>query len=334
MLRKSASPPIKAWALTLTCLSLLALPACGPSNPGARPCGELVPRNDQEISYCNGLGEDIIALWRLPTTPPPEAGYPAVIVLHGSGGLFEETRKPGVCREAPEQQFDRWSERLNAAGYAMLAPASFYSRGFCEDRRRQPVPEGYDGPERLVTRAFDLHGAADWLCEREDIDCSKIAVLGFSNGGSTTLLSVYDALGTPTQSSGSNADPDPRLAELAGPTPFVGAVAYYPGCTLHDQIDDSLASEDLSAFYFPAVPTLVHHGSRDRLHTACKDIRLPQTKALASERGRANPFTLRVFGSAAHGFDNADGNDGSDADRQARDAAVDLTMDALARWFE
>src|SRR5690606_34842118 len=91
------------------------------SEGGALECGELEPRNASEIVYCNGRGQPIAALWQRPPGPAPAAGHPAVIVLHGSGGLFDETDTPGLCSEEPEQQFERWGERLNAAGYAMLA---------------------------------------------------------------------------------------------------------------------------------------------------------------------------------------------------------------------
>jgi dienelactone hydrolase len=306
----------------------------GETDSGAAPCGELEPRNETEVSYCNPLGEAIIALWQPPAKPAPAGGFPVVLVLHGSGGLFDETDTPGVCLEEPEQQFERWGERLNAAGYAMLAPASFYSRGFCEYRDDQPIPPGYDERERLISRTFDVRGAVAWLCARDDVDCSKIALLGFSNGGSTTLLSVYESLGTPAQSSGSDADPDPRLLELAGPTPVVGAVAYYPGCDLHDQVDDSLATADLPAFYFPAVPTLVHHAELDELREDCEQIRLPQTEAVSADRGLSeNPFALSIFVNADHGFDNADEGEDLQADLDARDAAADATMAALAAWF-
>ena len=301
---------------------------------GTLECGELEPRNASEIVYCNRLDEPIVALWQPPPGPAPAAGHPAVIVLHGSGGLFDETETPGLCSEEPEQQFERWGERLNAAGYAMLAPASFHSRGFCEYRDDQPIPPGYDQRERLITRAFDVRGAVDWLCARDDVDCSRLALLGFSNGGSTTLLSVYEALGTPEQAAGSDAEPDPRLESLAGPSPFVGAVAYYPGCDLHNQVDDSLATADLPAFYFPAVPTLVLHAELDDLREDCEQIRLPQTELVSADRGLAeNPFSLQIFAGADHGFDNADEGEAPQAELDARDAAVDMAMAALASWL-
>ena len=112
---------------------------------------------------------------RMPTEPIPATlalpdgtgPFPAVIVLHGCGGV-------GGGQVI-------WAKRLNSWGYAALVPDSFAPRG---------VTAGVCAPsqQHLVTnqdRAGDVLSAALWLRTRPEIDGARIGVIGFSHGGGT-----------------------------------------------------------------------------------------------------------------------------------------------------
>ena len=123
---------------------------------------------------------------------------PAIIALHGCGG---STRPDG---RALSRTHD-WTERWLAAGYAVLWPDSFGSRGLgsqCENRERTVFPR---------QRARDAKAAAQWLAGQPDIDAKRIALVGWSNGAGTVLYAV--------QSGGPAPAPD-----------FRTAIAFYPGC--------------------------------------------------------------------------------------------------------
>jgi dienelactone hydrolase len=123
---------------------------------------------------------------------------PVVIALHGCGG---STRPDG----RPLARTRDWTERWLAAGYAVLWPDSFGSRGLgpqCTNRKRTVHPR---------QRARDAQAAARWLASQPDIDAKRIALVGWSNGGSTVLYAV--------QSGGPAPTPD-----------FRTAIAFYPGC--------------------------------------------------------------------------------------------------------
>src|SRR5262245_8912455 len=129
--------------------------------------------------------------------PPGDGPFPAIVALHGCGGLWGRS-----AGELSKRHAD-WGERLVQAGYLVLFPDSFNPRGVtsvCNATNRVVAPSG---------RAFDALGAAQWLATQSFVDKDRIGALGWSNGGSTVLHLVARK----------NAKPA-----------FAAAVAFYPGC--------------------------------------------------------------------------------------------------------
>ena len=131
--------------------------------------------------------------------PSGTAPVPVVIGLHGCNGLF-----------TPKGDFSKvtldWAKRWVAAGYAVLFPDSFGSRGLgpqCTVQDRKIVPRH---------RADDVNAAADWLTGQTFADAKRLAIVGWSHGGSTTLSAV-------------RPNGKPSIAE------FRTAIAFYPGCS-------------------------------------------------------------------------------------------------------
>ena len=133
----------------------------------------------------------------------PAGPRPAIISLHGCGGLLDA--KGGLSRNRY-----RVAEYLNVEGMHMLALDSFTPRGvksICEIPPRQRTLD-------YETRREDVYAAIRWLAQRPNVDRSRIAIVGYSNGGST-VLSVLDRTD--------------RLVK-AQPIQPRAAIAYYPGC--------------------------------------------------------------------------------------------------------
>jgi dienelactone hydrolase len=125
--------------------------------------------------------------------------FPAVVALHGCGGLYDRNG-------ALNARHADWGERLAAQGFLVLLPDSFGSRGLgsqCRTTGREIRP----GRER----AADADAAKAYLQDRPDVKPTAVSVLGWSNGGSTVL---YVA--------GARVSDDRP--------PFARAVAFYPGC--------------------------------------------------------------------------------------------------------
>jgi dienelactone hydrolase len=99
---------------------------------------------------------------------PDRAGrHPAVVLLHGCGGLAERIDQ-------------RWGQILASWGYVTLTIDSFGPRGIgniC----------GSSFPRDLD---FDAYRGLTFLVRQPFVDAKRVVAMGFSQGGSVALLSV------------------------------------------------------------------------------------------------------------------------------------------------
>jgi len=182
---------------------------------------------------------------------------PAIIALHGCGGLYGRSG-------AFDDRYTSYAQRWNAAGWHVVAPDSFGSRGqgsICTQAAEQRSI-------KIAHRRTDVLRAAAWLASRDDVDPQRIAVVGWSNGGSTALEVL-----------------DRKL----WPSPPAAIVIYYPGC----------ASWKTRPPVQPAAPLLMMLGDADDWTPAapCKDL---AERLLAAHPGSV---TLRAYADSHHGFD-------------------------------
>jgi dienelactone hydrolase len=217
----------------------------------------------------------IDALLLRPATTPATADSPAVIALHGCGGLFSAGR--GREKELSERHAAH-AEAMLAAGYIVLLPDSFGSRGVREVCTIR-AGERTINPQR---RRLDTLGALQWLAAQPGVTRDRIALVGWSHGGSTTLATI----------NAGNREVASFRAATAAPPFFRGAVAFYPGCTA--------ASRD--AHWRPSVPTRILIGAADDWTPASS------CEALG-KRARENawPLEVTVYAGAYHGFDSPRG---------------------------
>jgi dienelactone hydrolase len=155
------------------------------------------------VTYA-GRGDNaptLTAQFHRPVPRDPSVRVPAIVALHGCGG---NTLKSG----ATVARTIDWTNRWLAAGYAVVWPDSFGSRGLgpqCTASNRSIFPR---------QRALDAAASADWLAAQPGIDKDRLALVGWSHGGSTVLHTIRGgfSLGVP-----------------AG-IDFKTAIAFYPGC--------------------------------------------------------------------------------------------------------
>ena len=129
-------------------------------------CGLAVPpaTGAERVEFANAEGTVLTAHW-LPA--PADGARPAIVALHGCGGLY---RRDGRTLES---RYTDYAARFAAAGYHLLLPDSFGSRG------SGPICATRDDERRITveTRRADAVAAVRW---REDfaLDTPLLMLLG------------------------------------------------------------------------------------------------------------------------------------------------------------
>src|SRR5579872_1047680 len=86
--------------------------------------GTIVPVRAQELVHFPTLPASSVTLDGYLWQTPREGKHPAVVFLHGCGGILgQKSRKP-LSRETA------WAKALNDRGYSVLAVDSFTPRGY------------------------------------------------------------------------------------------------------------------------------------------------------------------------------------------------------------
>ena len=155
--RSLARSAAKAWrpARHATVLALAAAIALG---AGAAPA------RGETLSVPIAKGVTLTGELGRPSGAGP---HPAVILLHGCGG---------INRSVPV-----WARALQDAGYVTLLLDSLHGRGLtsvCIEYQRLSMTE----------RVGDVYAAAARLAAAPGIDPGRIGVLGYSHGGGTAIL--------------------------------------------------------------------------------------------------------------------------------------------------
>lgn len=139
-------------------------------------------------------GRSGVTLKALLMKPAGTGPFPAIVALHGCGGLGS-----GSARDQD------WASRFVNSGFLVIFPDSFGSRGMgsqCNVRERDI---------KSKDRAEDAFATAEWLAKQPEVMRSKIGLIGWSNGG-TSVLSASRTIRAPQG------------------VEFRQAIAFYPGC--------------------------------------------------------------------------------------------------------
>ena len=122
---------------------------------------------------------------------------PAIVALHGCGGMLNRQGQPN-------ERTQSYAQLLNQQGWNVLFVDSLRPRGFksvCGNSANTIAPAG---------RVVDVQAAVAWLAQRAEVDKTRIGMLGWSHGGSVTLLA--------------------NAAGVEYAVPPKAALAFYPGC--------------------------------------------------------------------------------------------------------
>lgn len=188
--------------------------------------------------------------------------YPAVILVHGSGGV--------------SGYIDDWAKELNKIGVATFIIDSFTNRGLYKVNNDQ-------SQLGRLAQVIDAYRGLDILAEQKHIDKKRIALMGFSRGGQVTLYSSLQ-----------------RFQKMYGSgNEFSAFLAFYPSCITRYKNDENVVDKPIHIFhgiadnYNPIEPC---RNYVKRLHQNNKDVELheyPGAHHVYDYRKLVKPFVLK-----------------------------------------
>ncbi len=127
---------------------------------------------------------------RSPTTP-----MPAVVMMHGRAGAYSNAAKGRYDASTISRRHRMWGALWAANGYVAVLVDGFAPRGYPAGFPRFSYENRPDVVNEVTVRPLDAYGALTWLRTRKDIAADRIALQGWSNGGSATLAAMAAGAG-------------------------------------------------------------------------------------------------------------------------------------------
>jgi metallo-beta-lactamase class B len=185
--------------------------------------------------------------------PPGGGRLPAVLLVHGSGGIGAS--------------LDLWARELAAMGIATLIVDSFTARGIVDTLNDQ-------SQLGRLTMLVDSYRALGVLARHPRIDPARIAIMGFSRGGTPALYSSMR-----------------RFQKRYGPpgASFAAHIAFYASCNTTYIGDTDVGPEPIRLF----------HGTADDYVAVG-----PCRSYVARLKAAGKDVVLTEYPDAGHGFDN------------------------------
>lgn len=259
--------------------------------------------------------------------PAGTGPFPAVVVKHGSAGMWTEAPNPNLPLGNMKSQFDDWAAMLSQDGYVVLVLDSFGPRGYSTFINKKPPEDSDIAP--VYERARDAFDALDYLRGLASVDGDRIAVLGFSHGGGGVAGAMVDAnaveaaMGlnftvTTSQGPAPGTYPVPRPARpLNGQDGFKCGVSYYPGAAFFSYFGSGSDPNDGS--YSPYGPYLMVYGDQDGFWTAGSPLVLQQKAQLAG----SSDLEIALYNGVGHSFDSSGTQEAIDARAEVRSYLTD-----------
>jgi dienelactone hydrolase len=207
-----------ALSIGMTVAALAA--ACCASVATAQDIGRLeihaipsVTVSNQQFLTGNRYGKPVILGGELRLPRGTAEKVPAVILIHGSGGISAAT--------------DRWAHELNSVGVASLILDAFTGRGIVNTNTDQSQLDS-------IAMTHDAYAGLAKLASHPRIDADRVAVMGFSKGA---VPAVYSS--------------NQRFLKAYGPgnVQFAAHIGLYTPCNVTYRQDDQVTNKPIRMFH-------------------------------------------------------------------------------------
>lgn len=206
--------------------------------------------------------------------PARPGAHPAVVLMHGRAGAYSSLASGSYAAETLSKRHRAWGEMLAAQGYVAILVDGFGPRGYPQGFGRGSYEDRPAELNEVTVRPRDAYGALAYLRSRPDVAARRVALLGWSNGGSATLaaMAADDAI-----------TPRPERQFRAG-------VALYPACGLKGQFERG---------YRSYAPVRVFMGDAD------EEVSPRRCASLIEEsRAAGSDISILLYPGATHSFDD------------------------------
>lgn len=270
--------------------------------------------------------------------PASDTALPAVVVQHGCGGQWSNG---DTTSQNLNLQFTQWVDSFRIHRIAAIFVDSYSARDTSKFCDIEPPKSLKIQPEYIRPR--DAYAALNYLRTLARIKANKIALLGFSHGGTSVISTAVDdsyvARATPwtiTYNGKIYTDTNGVLSPIARPIAggFVASVSYYPGAAMYAYYGRSGTPSE--GKYKPYTPLMIHAAGIDPLFTkkyrnyggtltdslnaydALKQRAILNGASFATN----NQVELFVYAGAAHSFDEKTGGVDGNAAKEAKTRTI------------
>jgi carboxymethylenebutenolidase len=255
-----------------------------------------VPPLSERVTFLSADGVTMLVGYVFRPQGHHAARMPAVVMMHGRAGAYSSAADGDYSAATLSRRHQQWGHLWAQQGYLAILVDGFGPRGYPQGFPRFSYFSRPATLNEVTVRPLDAYGALAWLRKRDDVIADRIALQGWSNGGSAALATMAS-----TSAAG--------VAPLTPVTGFRGALVFYPACGLQDQFDDGLV---------PYAPVRVFQGSADEEVSPhyCAEL-------IDRSRARGGDIQITFYRGATHDFD--------DPGRHDVPANAAATADAMPR---
>ncbi len=218
--------------------------------------------------FLNGVkeGQPVTIAGELRLPRPGTDRLPAVVFLHGSGGVNSRIA-------------DHWTQELLGMGIATFVMDSFTGRGLVNTNN---VKTGGQAQLGRLAMIVDAYRALELLARHPRIDPARIAIMGFSRGGQAALYASVQ-----------------RFQRMHGPTglEYAAYITFYAACNTTFREDGGVTDRPIRIHHGAAddyVPVAPCRPYVARLRAAGKDVELaeyPNAQHVFDNPGFKTPVT-------------------------------------------